>query len=306
MFWHGACLGVELGAADAAAERAGIAAARSLSTDVDPAVGMLPPGDEDASSYDWPRPGACIDGLPGTVPLLTFAADRTQDSAMRLIAEGHARGLAALCIRPDGSVSQTATYDHSGQLQSQTAINGSSPQSTWARAQAWAMLGYCQAAHRSAEFLEPAIRVTDWYLDHVAADQVCFWDFDDPAIPDAPRDTSATAIAAAALIRLAPLSEDRHRKAAADTVDALARRHMNQHGALVGGCYNQIKGVATSNELIWGDYFLLESRPRPGRHTQHNPPVEAARSRCHTAITPEGDRNASCHLRPNPQAWRDR
>ncbi|HEY3036735.1 MAG TPA: hypothetical protein VGJ54_19015 [Streptosporangiaceae bacterium] len=26
-----------------------------------------------------------------------------------------------------------------------------------------------------------------------------------------------------------------------------------------GGCYDQRNGVATSNELVWGDYFLLEA-----------------------------------------------
>ena len=47
----------------------------------DPAAGLLPPGAQDARLYRWPRPGACIDGLPGTVPLLAFAAARTGESS---------------------------------------------------------------------------------------------------------------------------------------------------------------------------------------------------------------------------------
>lgn len=88
---------------------------------------------------------------------------------------------------------------------------------------------------------------------------MCFWDFDDPAIPNAPRDTSAAAIAAAALLKLAAANGDQYRAAAERIIDALAARHLAAHGGLRDGCYEQRNGLATSNELIWGDYFLLEA-----------------------------------------------
>jgi len=88
---------------------------------------------------------------------------------------------------------------------------------------------------------------------------VCFWDFDDPAIPDAPRDTSAAAIAAASLLKLAALGDGRYRTAAERTVDAVAEHHLAPHGGLLDGCYDQNQKLATANELIWGDYFLLEA-----------------------------------------------
>jgi unsaturated chondroitin disaccharide hydrolase len=74
-----------------------------------------------------------------------------------------------------------------------------------------------------------------------------------------PRDTSATAIAAAALAKLAPLAGDRYREAAKNTLNALSARHVTFRGALVDGCYEQLNGLATKNELIWGDYFVLEA-----------------------------------------------
>jgi unsaturated chondroitin disaccharide hydrolase len=192
--------------------------------------------------------------------LLAFAAARTGEDRLRDIALAHARGHLALCMRPDGSVAQSATYDQQGRLCGQASIEGSSRDSTWARAQAWAMLGLAQAAHLDgAEFTQPAKRAADWYLDHLPPDGVCFWDFDDPAIPHAPRDTSAAAIAAAALLKLAALGEDRYRPAAERIIDALAARHLAAHGGLRDGCYEQRNGLATSHELIWGDYFLLEA-----------------------------------------------
>jgi unsaturated chondroitin disaccharide hydrolase len=47
-------------------------------------------------------------------------------------------------------------------------------------------------------------------MSHVSADRVAFWGFDDPAILTTERDTAATAIAAAALLKLAQVGpEDR-------------------------------------------------------------------------------------------------
>ncbi|MFF4196982.1 hypothetical protein [Nonomuraea sp. NPDC001831] len=249
LFWYGAALPAVLAGDEEPGATTAVAAARSLSIGFDPLAGLLPPQEEDVVKYGWPRPGACVDGLPGTVPLLAFACERTGARELLVMAESHARTGYAMCVREDGSVAQTSAG----------AVNGSSPTSTWARAQAWAMLGLAQAAHLSAEFIGPATEVADWYLAHVPSDLVCYWDFDDPGIPAAPRDTSATAIAAAALAKLAPLAKDGYREQAAATLEALARGHLNEHGGLVDGCYDRRKGLATAHELVWGDYFLLEA-----------------------------------------------
>ncbi len=259
LYWYGAGLGFELGHASSDTADLATTAARSMAADFDPVGQLLPPGDEDASEYHWPRPGACIDGLPGTIPLLAFASRQIQDPVLRSMALAHARGHHAMCVREDGSVAQSATYDQDGNVTSQTTIDGSSKDSTWSRAQAWAMLGLTQAAHLSAEFTRPATAVADWYLSHVPEDRICYWDFSDPAIPQAPRDTSATAIAAAALAKLAPLAGDRYRQAAQDALHALSTQHISAHGGLIDGCYSLPEGLATSNELIWGDYFMLET-----------------------------------------------
>jgi unsaturated chondroitin disaccharide hydrolase len=259
LFWYGAGLGCVLGQADSAVARLAIGAACSMSSTFDPVAGLLPPGAGDASEYGWPRPGACLDGLPGTVPLLSFASGQIHDPALRSMAVSDARGHHAMCVRADGSAAQSATYDAAGQVTSRSSPDGFSQHSTWSRAQAWAMLGLAQAAHISAELIQPAVQVADWYLSHVPGDLVCYWDFGDPAIPNVPRDTSATAIAAAALAKLAPLAGDRYREAAKNTLNALSARHVTFRGALVDGCYEQLNGLATKNELIWGDYFVLEA-----------------------------------------------
>lgn len=259
VFWYSAGAGWSLGWDSDAMPELVVAAADALSEAFDPVAGVLSPGQEDVVRYQWPRPGACADGLPGAVPLLAAAAERAGKPDWHEMALAHARNTIRLCGRPDGSVAQSATYDGTGQLCGQDVPNGSSNHSTWSRAQAWTMLGLAQAAQRSAEFVPVAARTADWYLDHAPDDLICFWDFDDPAIPDAPRDTSAAAIAAAALAKLGSVADDRYRAAAERILATLAAAHLGRRGGLADGCYSHKEHKAERHELIWGDYFFLEA-----------------------------------------------
>lgn len=181
MFWYGAGIGVPLGLAGEWAADLAIEAARSLATTYVPAARVLAPGQEDATLYQWPSPGACVDGLPGAVPLLALAGARTGDRDLAQMAVSYAGGIGTLCVRPDGSLSQAATFDAAGRLTAQESPNASPDHSTWGRAQARGMLGLAQAAQLSQEITPLAARVADWYLDNVPADRVCFWEFH-PAI----------------------------------------------------------------------------------------------------------------------------
>jgi len=110
--------------------------------------------------------------------------------------------------------------------------------------------------------------VADWWLAHVPESGIPVWDFDAPNDGTQEIDTSAAAIAAACLLKLAELDRERYvvyHDAAARTVANLVRNHLTsevdaeQSGMLVRSCYNHRIGLATANEVIWGSYFLFES-----------------------------------------------
>jgi unsaturated chondroitin disaccharide hydrolase len=61
-----------------------------------------------------------------------------------------------------------------------------------------------------------------------------------------------------AIIQRSALLKLGRRDEAAAAVDALTHR-FGPAGGLVGGCYNRKKNLAVGHELIWGDYFLLET-----------------------------------------------
>lgn len=266
LFWYGAGIGdVLFGDADgrdlAAAGTAGLV--RMYNSQ----ARLIPLGTEAEEASDVGLNEANIDALPGTVALLLSHGPEAAE-----IGRNHIERHVALCVREDASVCQSATFDpRNGSLVRRYTHKGIHENSTWGRAQAWAMIGLAQALARGEGAVRgAAIRVADWWLEHIPDDGVAFWDFDDPAIPDTERDTSATAIGAAALLKLAallPERRERYRASAERSVDALSRGYLTPTsaedkrpvGILTCGCFNKRNGVATRHELIWGDYFLFEA-----------------------------------------------
>lgn len=74
----------------------------------------------------------------------------------------------------------------------------------WARGQAWGIYGYTTVYRETKDvrYLDFVQKVADVYLRNLPEDYVPYWDFNDPAIPDAPRDASAAAVVASALLEL--------------------------------------------------------------------------------------------------------
>lgn len=268
LFWYGAGLGAELFDDKVALELATKGTAGLIDM-YNADARLIPLGTEAEEASDVGANEANIDAIPGTVRLLL---SRNAPSGADQIGRSHLRQHIALCVREDGSVCQSASFDPAtGNLSRRYTHKGIHSNSTWARAQAWAMVGLAQAlAQGATEFRDDAIRVSDWWIAHAPQDRVAFWDFDDPAIPDTNRDTSATAIAAASLLKLAKLIPERsehYRAVAEQTVERLVSNHLTpvsesdprQPGILADGCFNKRNNVATAHELIWGDYFLMES-----------------------------------------------
>ncbi|HLI78941.1 MAG TPA: hypothetical protein VKV03_03100, partial [Candidatus Binataceae bacterium] len=189
------------------------------------------------------------------------------ETRLRDIATSHAHRHIEFCMRPNGSICQSASFDSAtGAMLRRYTHKGISDTSTWARAQAWGMLGWALSAQwcEDASFLEPAEKAAEWWIAHVPSDRVAYWDFDDPAIPHTNRDTSATAIAAASLLKLSALSREKRkrdawREAAEATVRALIDSHLGEDGGLWDGCFNKRIGLATRHELVWGTYYLFEA-----------------------------------------------
>jgi unsaturated chondroitin disaccharide hydrolase len=273
VFYYGAAIGALLHASEAAA-RLGRQGAEAVAARFQPSIGFIPLGHQSGSLTGDANGETNIDGVPG-MSLLFWAAEDLGEPSLREIGVRHMRAHVELCQRPDGSLHQAALVDpRSGAMLRQYSPRGYQHNGTWARAQSWGLLGFTQAYAwtREAVFVGAAARVADWWLGAVPADRIAFWDFQDPAIPATERDTSATAMAAGALLklaRLAPSEAQRTRYAEAGTaaVHELLEGYLTPThegdarpcGILTEGCWQRNEGMATRSELVWGDYYLLEA-----------------------------------------------
>lgn len=271
LFWYGAALGSEL--CDHRRSR-GIAlqGALALAASFNPRAGLLPLGGAAEEAHSVGQSETNIDGVAGGAPLLYWAAALTGEDSLREMARSHVARHLEFLVRPDGSTVQSATFDpDTGALIKTYTHKGVTDDSTWARAQAWAMLGFAQAAQHDPGFFSiDATKVCDWWCQHLPSGRVAYWDFDAPAHEAQPLlDTSATSIAASALLKMRSIAPDRaeaYERVACDMVTAVVDRHVSRPadparpaGIVGDGCYNKRIGLATRNELVWGSYFLLEA-----------------------------------------------
>jgi unsaturated chondroitin disaccharide hydrolase len=276
-FYCGAALG-DILADDETARTVALEAAASLAGQFDPRLGLIPLGRDAEEAGEVGKAFSSIDSLQA-VPLLFWAADRTGDASYRRVAAPHLTRVLAIHCRPDGSIIQSSELNsQDGSLSRHFTHKGFSDTSIWGRAQAWgtlySVMGFARN-RQETDWLAQSMRAADWWLDNVPQDLVAFWDFNDPAIPDTERDTAATAITCAALLKLGELAPEpqrsRYRDAAERTARALVTAYLTPvsaadtrpPGMLVGGCFNKRPDSrphdSTLNaELIFGSYFLLE------------------------------------------------
>lgn len=277
-FYYGSTLGA-LTAGNGPAAELSITCANHLTAMFDEKLGLIPLGTEAQEHSDVGPADSSIDSLQAS-PLLLWAAAQQNDDRQRAIALRHTRRVLANHLRSDGSIIQSSSLDpETGSVIRTHTHKGYSDTSVWARAQAWGMLYSSMAfseCPEATDLLDAARSASDWWLAHVPEDGVSYWDFDDPAIPATAKDTAATAIAAAALLKLAAIEPDqdrstRYRAAAEHAIRSLVRKHLvpvdandiRPRGMLVDGCFTKrpdarAQDAVTSAELIFGTYFLLE------------------------------------------------
>jgi len=277
LFYFGCAVGADLAGSEKA-QRIAVDAARSLCSTFVPRINLMPLGATAEEAHTVGENETNIDGLSASV-LLSWAAAKTGDAQLADVAIRHALTNASFCVRDDGSVCQSASFDsQTGKLTKTYTHKGYRIDSTWARAQAWAMMGYTYLATKhpdNQEIKAYAQKVCQWWIDHAPADQIAYWDFDAPQAAPTPKDTSATTIASYALLMGSTMLDDRQtardwRRFARDTIQTLCRDYLvpvpHAHAdhavapmMLSQGCFDPVRDVATAHELIWGDYFLMHS-----------------------------------------------
>ena len=139
--------------------------------------------------------------------LLFEATKMTGDSTFYDISVKHADTTLKHHFRDDYSCYHVVDYDNeTGEVRQRQTAQGYADESSWARGQAWAIYGYtmCYRYTNDERYLAQAQNIYNFIFNNknLPADQIPYWDFDAPNIPNEPRDASSAACTASALYEM--------------------------------------------------------------------------------------------------------
>ncbi|MEN8227685.1 MAG: discoidin domain-containing protein [Bacteroidota bacterium] len=246
-----------------------LSAANSLMTRYDPEVGCL--RSWDFGSWEFP---VIIDNMMN-LELLFWATKQTGDSAYYNVALTHAETTMQNHFREDYSSWHVVDYNKTtGAVISKTTFQGYADDSHWARGQAWGLYGYVMTYRETgnALFLEQAEHLADFFMEHphLPSDLVPYWDFLAPGIPDEPRDASAAAIVASALLELSEYSNDStlYFSMAEEIISNLSKQeylsslYSDNDFLLLKATGHKPANREISTSVNWADYYFLEALTR--------------------------------------------
>ncbi|SEO06791.1 unsaturated chondroitin disaccharide hydrolase [Mucilaginibacter gossypiicola] len=243
--------------------------ADSLATLFNPRVGTILSWPPMVKKMGWPH-NTIIDNMIN-LELLFWASKNGGGSRLYNIAVKHAETTMRNHFRPDFTSYHVVVYDTvSGKKIKGVTHQGYADSSMWARGQSWAIYGFtmCYRETRKKEFLQFAQKVADVYLARLPADLIPYWDFNAPDIPNAPRDASAAAITASALLELSTFvahsSKAKTYREKAEQI--LARLSSSEYQSrdknpsfLLHSTGHKPNGTEINASIIYADYYYLEA-----------------------------------------------
>ncbi|MCL5128552.1 glycoside hydrolase family 88 protein [Algibacter sp. L4_22] len=244
-----------------------LAAADTLATLYNPKVGSILSWPSQIKRY---KHNTIIDNMMN-LELLFWAAKNGGDKSLYNIAKSHAEQTMKHLVREDGSAFHVGSFDiETGAFLQGYTHQGYANESMWARGQGWGIYGFAMAYRETGDsnFLNTAIKLSDKFLERLPEDGIPFWDFDDPKIPNVPKDASAAAVAACGLMELSGLVQDEKLKskyfnAGKTLVENLSSSaylsHAKNDALLLHSTGNHPKNKEMDVPIIYADYYYMEA-----------------------------------------------
>lgn len=245
-----------------------LATADTLATLFNPKVGTI---------LSWPRNveklgghNTIIDNMIN-LELLFWASKHGGSQRLYDIAVQHANTTMKNHFRPDYTSYHVVVYDTiTGQSIKKQTHQGYADSTMWARGQSWAIYGFTMSYRetKNEEYLAFAQQVADVYLKNLPEDGVPYWDFNAPDIPNAPKDASAAAITASALLELSTFLTDTtkaqgYRQQAEAMLASLSSDKYQSRNAnsafLLHSTGHKPNGGEIDASIIYADYYYIEA-----------------------------------------------
>ena len=241
-----------------------------LATLYNPKVGTILSWPRPVPNMEWPQHNTIMDNMIN-LEMLFWASKNGGSQKLYDIAVKHAETTMKNQFRPDYTSYHVVVYDRdTGRKIKAVTHQGYADETMWARGQSWAIYGYTMTYRetRKPEFLDFAQKVTDVYLERLPEDLIPYWDFSAPGIPNEPKDASAAAVTASALLELSTLVPDKtkahlyfekaEKMLAALSSDRYLSKDKNS-AFLLHSTGHKPNSSEVDASIIYADYYYIEA-----------------------------------------------
>ena len=243
--------------------------ADTLATLFNPNVGTILSWPRDVPNMEWPQHNTIMDNMIN-LELLFWASKNGGDKSLYDIAVSHADVTMKNHFRPDYTSYHVVVYDReTGEKIKGVTHQGYADNSMWARGQGWAIYGYTMVYRETGDkkYLDQAQKTAKAYLDHLPIDLIPYWDFDAPNIPNEPRDASAAALVASALLELSTFTKDsnlskNYVEKAESMLEELSKNYQSKDANsafLLHSTGHKPSGSEIDYSINYADYYYLEA-----------------------------------------------
>ena len=243
--------------------------ADTLATLLNPKVGTILSWPRAVPNMEWPEHNTIMDNMIN-LELLFWASKNGGNKALYDMAVSHATVTMNNHFRSDYTSYHAVVYDkETGKKIKAVTHQGYSDSSMWSRGQSWAIYGYTMVYRETKDpkFLDFAHKVTRVYLDRLPKDLIPYWDFDDPQIPNAPRDASAAALVASGLLELSTYIQAekgvQYKQAAIEMLKALSTPEYQSRDKNPSFLLHSTGHWPNKSEIdasiIYADYYYIEA-----------------------------------------------
>lgn len=205
------------------------------------------------------------------IPLLYWASEVTGDEKYADIAKKHFKTSCNNVIRDDASAYHTFYMNPvTGEPLRGATRQGYSDTSSWARGQAWGIYGLAlnfKYTH-DEDIMNLYQGMTNYFLNRLPDDNVCYWDLIFINEAKHSRDSSAAAIACCGLMEMDKYFKGEDKSVYQGANRAILRSLIHNYTSkiheagdpvLYHGVYSWHSGKGVDEGNIWGDYFYLEA-----------------------------------------------
>lgn len=248
-----------------------IRGADSLANLFNPRVGTILSWPREVKPRKWPH-NTIMDNMMN-LEMLFHGAQLSGDKRLYNIAVSHADVTMKNQFRKDYTSYHVAVYDTiDGHFIKGVTHQGYADNTMWARGQSWAIYGFGMVYRETKDpkYLQFVQHVADAYIKRLPKDLIPYWDFDDPKIPNAPKDVSAACITASGLIELStylPGKKGRHYLTIAKEIlrNLSTQKYLsgkNNSAMLMHSTGNLPAGSEIDASIIYADYYYMEALVR--------------------------------------------